>query len=186
MKPFEPLHREIATQRLRLRPWRLSDDAAVRALWAERDPRSLRVIDSDGRPSVDDIRANLKAQLVESSHTGLSLLAIERRVEGDFIGYCGLIVGSATLEEPEIAYELFRDAHNRGYATEAARAVLGAARDTGRTRLWATVREWNTASFRVLDKLGFTNSGKITEDADRGDLIWMTRCLSDDAEPPLV
>jgi RimJ/RimL family protein N-acetyltransferase len=59
------------------------------------------------------------------------------------------------VDEPEIAYELLKRVHGHGHATEAARAVLGAAIATGRKRLWSTVRTWNTPSFRVLDKLGF-------------------------------
>jgi RimJ/RimL family protein N-acetyltransferase len=49
---------------------------------------------------------------------------------------CGLIIGRSTLEEPEIAYELFQRAHGRGYATAAAGAVLDAAAATGRKKLW--------------------------------------------------
>ncbi|MEU9455391.1 GNAT family N-acetyltransferase [Streptomyces sp. NPDC048277] len=58
-------------------------------------------------------------------------------------------MGRASLDEPEIAYELFRRAHGQGYAAEAASAVLDAAITTGRTRLWATVRSWNAPSFRA-------------------------------------
>jgi RimJ/RimL family protein N-acetyltransferase len=86
-----------------------------------------------------------------------------------------LIVGRLTLEEPEIAYELFQRAHGHGYATEAAGAVLDAAIITGRTRLWSTVRAWNTASFRVLEKLGFERDHVSTD--DRGELVWLTRSL---------
>lgn len=57
------------------------------------------------------------------------------------------------------------------------RAIVEAAARTGRHRLWATVRAWNTPSFRVLDKLGFHRSDRITEDAERGNSIWMTRTL---------
>jgi len=158
-----------------------SDCEVVRGLWGERDPRSARIIDAEGRPTVDDIRANIEKQLQETAHNGLALLAIETKADVHFIGYCGLIVGASTLEEPEIAYELFLHAHGRGYATEAAQAVLGAALDTGRTRFWATVRSWNAASFRVLDKIGFTNSGRIDPDPDRGDMVWMTGPRRDDA-----
>ncbi len=71
-------------------------------------------------------------------------------------GYCGLIVGRCTHDEPEIAYELLRRFHGHGYATEAARAVLEAAFATGRTRIWSTVGAWNTPpSLRVLEKIGF-------------------------------
>ena len=174
MRPFHPFVQGIETPRLSMRPWRLSDSDSVRELWTQRDPRSLRVIDSDGRPTVDDMRARLQKQLEESTRTGLSLLAIERKVEGDFIGYCGVIIGAATLEEPEIAYELLRSAHGNGYATEAAQAVLDAALDTGRTRFWATVRSWNAPSFRVLEKIGFVDSGKVDRDPARGDSVWMT------------
>jgi RimJ/RimL family protein N-acetyltransferase len=99
------------------------------------------------------------------------------------IGYCGLLIGDASEEEPEIAYELARRTHGNGYATEAARIVVAEAARTGRRRLWATVREWNTASFRVLEKLGFHDSGRITPDPDRGDTIWMTEDLTDGASP---
>ncbi len=108
---------------------------------------------------------------------GLALLPIELRDSGEFIGYCGLIVGQGSYDEPELAYELAQRAHGHGYATEAARAVVAAAARTGRRRLWATVREWNTPSFRVLEKLDFYHSGRVTPDPVRGDSIWMTRVL---------
>lgn len=103
--------------------------------------------------------------------------AVRRIDAGEFLGYCGLTVGQATYDEPEIAYELAQRTHGHGYATEAARAVVEAAARTGRNRLWATVRVWNTASFRVLEKLGFENSGRVDPNPERGDSIWMTRDL---------
>jgi hypothetical protein len=39
------------------------------------------------------------------------------------------------------------------------------------------VRAWNGPSFRVLEKLGFHRSDRVTEDPARGDVIWMTRKL---------
>ncbi len=173
-----PIRQDLQTARLRLRPWRTSDAERVRALWAERDPRSLRVLDAEGRPTVEEMRDRIDTQLAESARTGLALLTVERLVQGDYLGYCGLVVGAATPEEPEIAFELFRAAQGNGYATEAARAVVAAAAASGRTRLWATVRVWNGASFRVLERLAFQPSGRVTADAVRGDLVWMTRELS--------
>ena len=104
----------------------------------------------------------------------MSLLEIERRDSLSLIGYCGLIVGAETLAQPEMAFELYRDAHGRGYATEAGRAVCEAARVTGRSRIWASVREWNTPSFKVLARLGFSDSGRRVVDTNRGDSFWMT------------
>ncbi|TCO45045.1 RimJ/RimL family protein N-acetyltransferase [Kribbella antiqua] len=164
---------ELGTERLWLRRWVPADAEVYRGLWAERDPRAMRRIGADGRPTVEEIRGWLTENPLTAA-PGLGLLPIVRRSEGDVIGYCGLTVGQATFEEPEIAYELARRVHGQGYATEAARAVVEAAAATGRSRLWATVREWNTPSFRVLEKLGFYRSDRITEDPERGNSIWMT------------
>jgi RimJ/RimL family protein N-acetyltransferase len=164
MPAHQPMTFHLETERLTLRLWVESDADDYRELVAER---------GDGKPTVENIQQRIATQLAATAQTGIALLPIRRRVEGDVIGYCGLIVGRATVDEPEIAYELFRRAHGRGYATEAAHAVLEAAIATGRTRLWSTVRTWNAPSFRVLDKLGFQRA-KVSAD-DRGELVWLTR-----------
>jgi GNAT superfamily N-acetyltransferase len=145
----------------------------------------LYVIDYVGRPTVDNLRTSLARQLAETALTGLALLAIEDRDHGQFIGYCGLIVGRATWEEPEIAFELFPSHHGHGYATEAGKAVVTAAIKSGRERRWSTVRVWNRPSLRVLEKLQFVRARKISPDSERGDLLWLTRQLrSADSEAP--
>jgi RimJ/RimL family protein N-acetyltransferase len=174
---YRDLPAELGTERLRLRRWVAADAEEYRELWVERDPRALRRIDAEGRPTVEEIRRWLTENPL-AAKAGLGLLAIERRDSGEFVGYCGLTVGQGSFDEPEIAYELARRAHGHGYATEAAQAIVEAAARTGRRRLWATVREWNAASFRVLEKLDFHPSGRVTEDPERGDTIWMTRQLA--------
>ena len=171
-----PMSFQLETTRLMMRPWDESDVDDYRALVGERDQRALSVERGDLMPTVENIRARITTQLAASGQTGLALLPIFRRGEGDFIGYCGLIVSSASVDEPEIAYELLQRAHGCGYATEAARAVLEATIATGRTRLWSTVRVWNAPSFRVLEKLGFNRDHVSTQD-DRGEMVWMTRAL---------
>jgi RimJ/RimL family protein N-acetyltransferase len=156
----------LETDRLTLRPWAESDTENHRALSAER---------GDGVSSLDRSRRVIGAQMAAPAQTGIALLVINRRDTGDFIGYCGLTAGRSSVDEPELAYELFRRAHGRGYATEAATAVLQAAIETGRSRLWATVRSWNAPSFRVLDKLGFERD-RISAD-DRGEIVWLARAL---------
>ncbi len=112
---------------------------------------------------------------MRAAEAGIALLAIRRRTDGGFIGYCGLTPGRATLDEPELAYELLRREWGNGYATEAAEAVIAAARATGRTRLWATIRSSNLRSLHVTEKLGF-HRDHSSADA-RGDIVWMTRTL---------
>lgn len=166
MSTYETMPYHLETERLILRPWAESDAAEFSALLSER---------GDGTPTVEHIRTSIAELLAATETTGIALLPMQRRDEGDFIGYCGLIIGRSTLEEPEIAYELFQRAHGCGYATEAARAVVEAARATGRKRLWSTVRAWNTPSLRVLEKLGFERDHVSTD--DKGEVVWLIRSL---------
>jgi len=165
---YQPMPMELETERLALRPWAQGDADDYRALIAERD---------NGTVSAHTARERIAAQLVSSELTGIGLLTVRRRAEGDFIGYCGLIVGRASAAEPEIAYELFRRVHGHGYATEAARAVVEAAAMTGRKRLWATVGGWNTPSLHVLDKLEFHHDHADPDPDGQGRRIWLTRTL---------
>jgi RimJ/RimL family protein N-acetyltransferase len=164
--PYSPMPLQLETARLSMRPWTESDVDAHRVLVAER---------GGGLPSIEDNRRMIEEQRAASALTGIALLAVIRRDVGDFIGYCGLTVGRASVAEPEIAYELFRRVHGQGFATEAASAVLEAAIATGRKRLWSTVRPWNAPSLRVLEKLGFQHD-HVSAD-DRGELVWLTRSL---------
>lgn len=166
MSPYQPMSFNLGTERLTMQPWAESDAEALRDLHAER---------GDGTPTIEETRDIIARGIASSAEKGIALLPIRRRAEGDFIGYCGLIVGRASLDEPEIAYELFKRVHGNGYATEAAAAVVEAAALTGRKRLWSTVRTWNAPSFRVLEKIGFDRD-HITTD-DRGEIVWLTRTL---------
>jgi [ribosomal protein S5]-alanine N-acetyltransferase len=151
----------LETDRLILRHPTVGEAAIYRRLWTERDPRvpPRRRISSEGRPTVEDIAAQLRA---EHQEPGLRLLAVERKVTADVIGYCGLIVdGNGSPDEPELAYELLRAAHGCGYATEAGRAVVTWADEAGFRRLRAGVWDWNVASRRVLEKLGFRETGRV-------------------------
>ena len=150
----------LETDRLILRPSTAAEAAIYRRLWTERDPRvpPHRRINSEGRPAVEDIAARIRAERTEP---GPGLLAVERKGTADVIGYCGLIIaGNGSPDEPELAYELLRAAHGCGYATEAGQAVVTWAAVAGYRRLWAGVWDWNAASRRVLDKLGFREAGR--------------------------
>ncbi|MEU7076018.1 GNAT family N-acetyltransferase [Streptomyces narbonensis] len=166
MTAYETMSFHLETERLILRPWAESDAAEFTALLSERDK---------GTFTVERTRTGIVELLAATEETGIALLPIQRRAEGDFIGYCGLIIGRATLDEPEIAYELFRHAHGRGYATEAAAAVVEAAAATGRKRLWSTVGTWNAPSLRVLEKLDFERDHLSME--ENGEVVWLTRPL---------
>jgi RimJ/RimL family protein N-acetyltransferase len=101
---------------------------------------------------------------------------VQRKRTRDIIGYCGLIFdGNAPPDEPELAYELLRATHGCGYATEAGRAVMTWAGEVGYGRLWAGVRDWNVASRRVLEKLGFRETDTVERDPVHGDSLLTVR-----------
>ncbi|MFG1808169.1 GNAT family N-acetyltransferase [Streptomyces sp. NPDC049040] len=157
----------LETGRLLLRPWRVAEAAVQRELWTERDPRvpAHRRIDAAGHPTVAELEDSIRNNHLWS--TGLP--AVERKGSGDVIGYCGLVdSGRGSAAEPELAFELLRRVWGHGYATEAALAVLDWARASGHERLWATVWDWNTASRRVLAKVGFTETEQKEVDALHG------------------
>ncbi|MGD7707868.1 GNAT family N-acetyltransferase [Microlunatus sp. Y2014] len=164
------------TERLVLRPWRVVEAAVLRELWTERDPRvpPHRRIDAAGHPTLAELEDWIRANQPSS----VGLLAIETKATKDVIGYCGLVdSGRGASGEPELAFELLRRAWGHGYATEAARAILDWARASGHERLWATVWDWNTASRRVLAKLGFTETDRKDVDPARGTTLFTTRRL---------
>jgi [ribosomal protein S5]-alanine N-acetyltransferase len=165
----------LETGRLILRRSRAGDAAIYRQLWTERDLRvpPHRRINSEGRPTVEDIAAQIRAEREDS---GPGLLAVERKGTADVIGYCGLIIhGNGSPDEPELAYELLRAAHGCGYATEAGRAVVTWASEAGYRRLRAAVWDWNAASRRVLDKLGFREAGRAGPSSVHGHSLLTVR-----------
>ncbi|MCM3618323.1 GNAT family N-acetyltransferase [Sutcliffiella horikoshii] len=164
---FKSMEFEIVTKRLYLRMWEESDVSWYRELVGER---------GGDKPTLEAARDKIILFRERAIESGISLLPICRRDEGDVIGYCGLIIGRSTLEEPEIAYELFKRVHGQGYATEAASAVMEAAVATGRRRIWSTVRAWNHPSFRVLEKIGFKRHHSDWD--EKGEIVWNVRDLN--------
>ena len=173
----------LQTDRLRLRPHRVSDAVVQHRLWSERDPRvpPHRRLDAEGRPTVHELEERIRT--AGDGHP-LGLLAVEVVATGEVIGYCGLVDAShGTSDEPELAFELLRAQWGRGYATEAGRAIVDWADGAGYRRLWATVRDWNTASRRVLTKLGFVETGRVDPDAVHGDSLFTARVADGHASP---
>jgi RimJ/RimL family protein N-acetyltransferase len=162
---FRAMAFSIDTERLSLR-LRTVDDA-------ECNLELLREHEGGTTQTLSEVEQRLVERNVQAREEGFGILGIRLRDEERPIGYCGLTVGRATFDEPEIAYEILPRFRGRGYATEAAGAVVEAAFATGRERLWATVGTWNAPSFRVLEKNGFSAHHSGT--GDNGEFVWMLR-----------
>lgn len=174
MDPRDRTQQPIVTERLILRSFRPADAAVLHELWGERDPRvpPHRRLDADGRPTTTDQEDWIRAYEGEPAP---GLLAVVLQRSDDVIGYCGLVPNSIGGQEPELAFEFLRAHWNQGYATEAARAVVDRAAVLGHGRLASTVRAWNTASLRVLEKLGFTDTSEVEPDPVHGDSLLLVR-----------
>ena len=147
---FTSMPTSLTTDRLIMRPFSVDDAPLHAEMISERGPGARHY-----GATVAAVEQIIERLLREAAEHGFGLYVLERVDDAGFIGYCGLIVGRGSTSEPEIAYELLSRFHGRGYATEAASAVVDAARATGRHRLVATVGPTNVASFRVLEKVGF-------------------------------
>lgn len=149
----------VITPRLLLKPESLDD--FHRFYEMSRDPEVMRWI-GDGsvyRWSRDTALKKYQAGIAAGrGTTELGNLAVYAGNPGLYIGWCGITV-SRFLDHAELGYRYCRDAWGRGYATEAAAAVLAESfRKTDIEQVAAVVHPRNTASLRVLEKLGFTLS----------------------------
>ena len=144
----------VETERLRLRRWRPDDLDALQRVYG--DERVARFVD-DGQPITPaECQRWLHVTARNYARRGYGMAAIERRALGGVIGFCGL-VHPADQEEPELKYALDPSHWGRGYATEAARALLAWGLERfGFPSLVATLDPANYASRRILLALGFT------------------------------
>ncbi|GAA2714308.1 MULTISPECIES: GNAT family N-acetyltransferase [Streptomyces] len=139
---------ELTTDRLVLRPWDLSEVAAV----VDR----TRLVDwADDFPAEGD---GVMASLFDDNPHWLGEHGHRLIIERD----SGLVVGSIGLFWPpseglvEIGYGIVPSRRGRGYAPEATRALAAYALTApGVHTVTATVELSNPASVRVLEKAGF-------------------------------
>ena len=162
---FAPMPAELATERFVLTHEELDDAAWLAELFTAR---------GGGTVTEADARTRIAAMHELTSAHGIGAYVLRPRDGSPPVGYAAIVIGRGSVAEPELAYELLPDAHGRGYATEAATAVLEAAFATGRRRIWSTIRPWNAASLRVLEKLGGFDHVRTTSD-ERGEVLWFAR-----------
>jgi len=154
---------QLATERLLLREFAEEDWARVLAY--QSDPRYLRFYEWETRTS-DDARAFVGMFLgwQHEQPRRRWQLAVTLRDSGLLIGNCGIRQAHADVRCAELGYELDPAYWGQGYATEAARAMLAFAfGELGMHRVQAEVIAENTASARVLEKLGFRIEGRLRE-----------------------
>ncbi len=153
----------IATERLVLREYEHGDWPAVLAY--QRDPRYFQFSPWTGRTEAEtrDFVAMFMAQQTERPRR-IFQLAITLPDDGRVIGSCGIRRKPANDWEADLGYELAPEQWGRGYATEAALAIVGFGFQELRLR---RVSSWciadNIASARVLERVGLQLEGRLRE-----------------------
>lgn len=150
---------ELTTPRLLLRAFQQTDLDPYAEIMT--DPEVTRYI-GDGK-SVS--RSDAWRQMAMfSGHwilRGFGIWVVEELATGTLMGRIGFWQPEG-WPGFELAYTLGRPYWGRGFATEGARAALAYGRETlGRDDIISLIRPANSASVRVAEALGATNTGTI-------------------------
>jgi ribosomal-protein-alanine N-acetyltransferase len=148
----------IRTERLTIRAFTIDDVPAIHAvLYA--DATAMHFI--GGPHSPERTRQGIAGYIEHQRAAGYSFWAVTDTDSGELIGEAGLYPMNGVGPDIELGYALGRDWWGKGYATEAAGAILDAAFEhLGARRVVAVAKRENTGSLHVLDKLGFRFEGE--------------------------
>jgi RimJ/RimL family protein N-acetyltransferase len=148
----------IETERLILRDWNEGDiepflrhtntPAVMRWLGGVRDEADIRQVITERFPRWQ-------------SERGFTFWAVERKADGELLGFCGLKIadtpGSPIEGVHEVGWRLREDAWGQGYAKEAAIASVDYAFDRlGAERVVAITFIGNEPSWGLMERIGMT------------------------------
>lgn len=149
----------LETERLVLRPVSADEEDSLHRISNEPNVR-LHLWDNEPVS-----QATIKALVAQSdrmlSEEKIGVFGVRMRGREDLLGFCGF-VRLEGMQEAELWYELTQKVWGRGIATEAAWAcVRYAFEEVGMERVIAGADAPNTASLRVIEKLGMSYLGNI-------------------------
>lgn len=133
----------------------MSDAERLFEIYSDRETMKFM---GGGPQTVDDERGALQRHReIYYDLYGFGLWGVVLKSENKLLGRCGIIkqeIEGETMEE--ISYLIDREYWNKGYVTEAAKAVVEVAREKYRLKkLIALILPENVGSIRVAEKCGF-------------------------------
>lgn len=153
----------FTTQRLLLRDFHAEDWREIHRYGS--DAEAVRHMDW-GPNSEDETRAFVQHVLTTQTEVSRKTfeLAVCLKESGELIGGVGIRIKSDVNREGDIGYILRRDCWGKGFGTEAARAMLRYGFESlGLHRIYATAAPPNSASRRVLEKMGMRQEGVLRQ-----------------------
>ncbi len=147
----------ITTERLGFRLWSEDDVALALGLWG--DPAVTRLIDARGKLSEEQVRERLSQEIERQRQYGVQYWPVFLLEKDTHVGCCGLRPHGESKDVLEIGFHIRSAWWGRGFATEAARAVMAYAFGTlGVKALFAGHNPANMVSRHVLERLGFRHT----------------------------
>lgn len=120
-------------------------------------------LDNIGYRGVDDLTAAanyIRQKLTVDNERGFGCFAIRQQAGREAVGLLSLLQRDY-LDAPDIGYALMPQYFGKGYAYEAAVALLQHCRELGLGKVYAIITPGNEASERLLNKLGFRFQRRI-------------------------
>lgn len=144
----------IETERLMFRNWRKGDLQRYEAICSSPEVMQFLGGQLDPQEVLDDLD-----YFRELGQSGPTYWAVEQKVDGQLIGFCGILVveedETCVTGEWEIGWRFAPSAHGIGLAFEAACAVVRAAfEEWGFSRIVCRIHSDNIASRRLAERLG--------------------------------
>lgn len=160
----------IQTPRLILRE--LTPDDAPFMLELLNSPGWLTYIGDRNIYNVEDAQMYIEVKNIPSyQQHNFGFYAVELRDDQVVIGTCGMAQRDF-LDDPDIGFAFLPEYTGKGYALEAAQAVMEfAQQDLGLQRILAFTLPVNKPSIRLLEKIGLRNVGTINIPDDPEELL---------------
>jgi len=152
----------IETERLILRPFTMDDVAAAYEM--NLDPEVSKYTHDGGVQEREEIEKRIQEDVLgDYNRNGYGRFAVVEKQDNCFIGFSGLKY-LPDFAQTDLGYRFVRKYWGKGIAIEAGVASLDFGFNTLKLQeIIAIALEGNKASFRVMEKLGFTYQNSIPE-----------------------
>jgi RimJ/RimL family protein N-acetyltransferase len=160
----------VVTERLLIRELSVSDAAFILEL--VNSPTWLKYIGDRGVKTLDDAKSYLKNGPLKSyDENGFGLYWVGLRESGTPIGICG-VIKRADFPDPDIGFAFLPGYDGKGFGYESASAIMDYCKTQFQLkRILGITLEANTASVRLLEKLGLTFEKKFIYEPTKEELL---------------
>ena len=164
-RPISTTTRELATERLTLRPWRVEDAQAALDIYGHAEVTRWLSPDMDGVSSLATMRLLVQQWIAEDARLPApsGRWAIQRNSDGRVIGGANLLPLPPGNEDLEIGWQLRPDTWGNGYATETTHALATWAFSRDVYEIFAVVRPGNARAAATVRNNGMHWVGETTK-----------------------